>query len=94
MFDKMKQIIELQKKAKEIQKQLGEMKVERNDGGVKLCLNGLFQVETVEIDPSFLAPDQKSRLESTLKRLFTDTVQEVQKKSAASSADLLKGLSL
>ena len=47
MLDKMKQIYELQKKAKEI-----------------------------------------------LKKLFTETVQEVQKRSAASSsADLLKGLS-
>ena len=93
MLDKMKQIYELQKKAKEIQKKLEELIVERVDSGVKLRLNGLFNVVSLEIDPSFFSPDRKENLESTLRRPFTDTVQEVQKRSASSSSDLLKGFS-
>ncbi len=93
MFDKMKQVYELQKKAKELQKKLEEMSVEQIEGGIKLRLNGLFKVESLEIDPSFLSVDRKEKLESLLSKLFTDTVQEVQKRSAASSSELLKGLS-
>ena len=93
MFDKMKEIYELQKKAKELQKRLEEMTVEQIEGGIKLRLNGLFKVVSLEIDPSFLSLDRKEMLEASLKKLFTDTVQEVQKRSASSSSDLLKGLS-
>lgn len=88
----MKQVYELQKKARELQKKLEEVKVEQIEGGVKLVLNGVFKVESIEIDPSYFAPERKAKLESVLKNLFTETVQEVQKRSAASSADLLKGL--
>ncbi len=94
MLDKMKQIYEFQKKAREIQKHLEDMKVEQMEGGVTLCLNGLFKVESLQIDPSLMSPDRKEKLESTLKKLFSETALEVQKRSAASSADFLKGLSL
>lgn len=94
MFDKMKQMYELQKKAKEVQRKLEAMRVERAEGGVKLAVNGIFKVETLEIDPSFLTPDRKAQLESTLKKLFSDAIHEAQKRSAAESQDLLKGFSL
>ena len=93
MFDKMKQIYEIRKKAKELENKLAELKVDLAEGGIKLRLNGLFNCESLEIDPSFLSPDRKEKLESILKKLFTETVREVQKRSAASSSDLLKGLS-
>jgi DNA-binding YbaB/EbfC family protein len=93
MFDKMKQLYDLQKKAKEVQKKLEAMKVERSEGGVKVAVNGVFKVEALEIDPSFLTPDRKAPLENLLKKLFSEAVQEAQKRSAAESQDLLKGLS-
>ncbi len=92
MFDKMKEIYELQKKAREIQKKLENVKVEIEENGVKIKLNGVFKVELIEIDPSILSIDKKQKLENTLCRLFSSAVQEVQKQSALESKDLLKGL--
>jgi len=92
MFDKMKQLYDLQKKAKELQKKLESVTVEQVEAGIKMKINGIFKVESIEIDPSFLSPDKKEKLESTLCKLFSETIQEVQKRSAAESQDLLKGL--
>ncbi len=94
MFDKMKQLYELQKKAKEMQKKLEEITVEESSGGIKIKLNGLMRVESLEIDPSYFTPDKKEKLESSLRKLFSDAVESAQKKSASFSQDLLKGLSL
>ncbi len=94
MFDKMKQLYELQKKAKEMQKKLESISIEEELGGIKIKLNGLLKVESLEIDPSYLASDKKEKLESTLCKLFSEAVQSVQKSSASFSQDLLKGLSL
>lgn len=93
MFEKMKQMYELQKKAKEIQRKLEEIKVEESDSGIKIQVNGIFKVEFLEIAPEFLAPDKKEKLESILCKLFSKAVQEVQKKSALESQNLLKGFS-
>ena len=92
MFDKMKQLYDLQKKAKEIQKKLEGIQVEQVQDGIKLRINGLFKVESLEIDPSFLTVDKKAKLENTLSRLFSDAVKEAQKRSAAESKDLFQGL--
>ena len=92
MFDKMKQLYDLQKKAREIQKKLEGIQVEQVQDGIKLRINGLFKVESLEIDPSFLTVDKKAKLENTLSRLFSDAVKEAQKRSAAESKDLFQGL--
>lgn len=94
MFDKMKQLYELQKQAREMQKKLESISVEEESGGIKIKMNGLMKVEGLEIDPSYLAPDRKEKLETSLSRLFNDAVQSSQKRSASFSQDLLKGLSL
>ena len=92
MFDKMKQLYDLQKKAKEIQKKLEGIQVEQTQDGIKLRINGVFKVESLEIDPSFLTVDKKAKLENTLSRLFSDAVKEAQKRSAMESKDLFQGL--
>jgi len=55
-------------------------------------MNGLMKIESLDIDPLYLAPEKKSELEKTISKLFSDTVTEVQKRSAMQSRDLLKGL--
>lgn len=93
MFDKMKQMYDLQKKAREIQKRLEAVKVEQADSGIKIRVNGIFKVESLDIDPSYLAADKKEKLESAICKLFSSAIQEVQKQSAKESQDLLKGFS-
>ena len=92
MFDKMKQLYDLQKKAKEIQKRLENIQVEQNQDGIQLRINGVFKVESLQIDPALLSAEKKSRLEGALMKIFTAAVQEAQKRSALESKDLFQGL--
>ena len=89
----MKELYELQKKAREIQKKLENIKVEQSENGIKIKINGVFKVESLEIEPSLFSPEKKEKLESALCKLFSSAVAEVQKQSALESKDLLKGLS-
>lgn len=94
MFDKMKQLYDLQKKAKEIQKKLENIIVEKTANGIKIKINGIFAVQSVEIDPTILNIENKTNLESSLCKIFSEAVQDVQKKSASESQALLKGLGI
>ncbi|OGR78472.1 MAG: hypothetical protein A3I11_02415 [Elusimicrobia bacterium RIFCSPLOWO2_02_FULL_39_32] len=94
MFNQLKEMYELQKKAKEIQKKLENIFVEQSDNGITIKVNGLFKVDSLNIDSSYCALEKKEKLESLLKKLFTEAVQEVQKKSAMESKDLLKSFNL
>jgi nucleoid-associated protein EbfC len=96
MLDKMKQLYEMQKKAKEMQKALDELKIERvSPGGkVSLTLNGSFKVESLSIDPEALKPENKSALEKTLVDLFSEAAAEVKQKSAQQAMGMMKEMNL
>jgi DNA-binding protein YbaB len=94
MFDKMKQLMELQKKAKEMQKMLEGIRVEKSEKGVTIALNGAFQVERVSVDEALLTPARKAELEQLLARLFGETAEEVRKRSAAEAMGAMKGMGL
>jgi DNA-binding YbaB/EbfC family protein len=96
MFNQMKQLYELQKKAKEMQRTLDGVRVERTSAGgkVALTLNGNFKVESLTIDESALVPGNKSALEKTLSDLFTDAAEEVRKAAAKQAAGMMKGLNI
>ena len=68
MFNQMKQLYDMQKKAKELQKQLESIKVEKtaSGGSLSVVVNGAQKVESIQIDPSWLSPDKKAALESSL----------------------------
>ena len=65
--------------------------MERSESGLKVRMNGLFKVESVSIDPQYLSTDKKEKLENALCSIFSNTVEEAQKRSASESKDLLKG---
>jgi DNA-binding YbaB/EbfC family protein len=96
MFDQMKQLYELQKKAKEAQKTLDALKCQKTskDGKIQVTLNGNFKVESLSIDSSLLNPDQKSHIEKTLADLITDAAQDVQKQAASQAMGMMKGMNL
>ena len=96
MFDKMKNLYELQQKARELKKQLEGITLERksHDGLITLRVNGMQRIQSLSIDPQFLSPDQKDRLETSLKMLISEAFEEIQKKSAEQSAALMKGMNI
>ena len=96
MFDKMKQLYDMQKQAKQMKKDLEAQVVEKIGlgGKLKIAMNGTFEVKSISIDDSLLSPSQKSALESGLAKLITETTEEIGKKSAAQAMDLMKGMNL
>ena len=80
MLDKAKQLWELQKKARAIQKELKEIEVEAKaaDGRVTVVFNGEQHITSVEIDPSMLNADQKRELEKALQQAISEAISRVQ----------------
>ena len=89
MLGKMKQMYELQKKARELKKKLELMKVKKTSNGISVQVNGAFKVESISIDPELLSSDRKSFLESNIAHMITQAFMDVQKKSAKESKGLL-----
>jgi DNA-binding YbaB/EbfC family protein len=96
MLDKMKQMYELQKKAKEMQKAVEAMTVERVSAGgkVSLVMNGNFKVERLSIDESALIPGNKAALEKTLAELFTGAAEEVRAASTRQAMGMMKEMNI
>lgn len=96
MFGKMKELMELQKKAKEMEKAMGAMKVEKStrDGKIRLVMNGNQSVESLNIDTSLFTPDQKAYVEKTLTQLISEAGEEVKKKSASQAMEMMKGMNI
>jgi DNA-binding YbaB/EbfC family protein len=80
MFDKMKQMMEMQKKARELQRELANSKVEssRMEGRVMVVMSADYKVHQINIDPGLLLQDNKQRLESAIKEAFQDALKKVQ----------------
>ena len=94
MFNQMKQLYDMQKKAKELQRQLEAIKVEKSNASrsLSVTVNGAQKVESIQMDPSWLSPDKKTALESSLAQLINDAFEAAQKQSAAQAAALMKDL--
>lgn len=80
MLDKAKQMWELQKKARAIQKDLKDTEVEAKaaDGRVVVVFNGEQHIQSVEIDPSMLTEDSKRELEKALQQAISEAISRVQ----------------
>jgi len=92
MFDKVKQLYDMQKQAKEMKKTVEAVKVEKDamGGKIRLVMNGSFHVESLSIDDSVLSPANRATLESSLKNLITETAEEVAKISAQQAMAMMK----
>jgi len=80
MLDKAKQLWELQKKARAIQKELKETEVEAKaaNGLITVVFNGEQHIQSVEIDESLLQPENKRNLEKSLQQAIAESLSRVQ----------------
>lgn len=80
MFDKAKQVWELQKKARAIQKGLKETEVEAKaaDGKVAVVFNGEQHIQSIEIAPEMLNVQSKRELEKALQQCIAEAISRVQ----------------
>lgn len=80
MFDKAKQMYELQKKAREIQKELKNTEVEAKaaNGLVTVVFNGEQHIQSIDIDQSLLKSENKNDLEKALQQAVAEAISRVQ----------------
>lgn len=81
MFNKLKQFKDLRDTAKELKNSLSEEIIEGSGGWgkVKIKIDGNQEVKSVEIDPEYLNPDKKEKLQSDIKDAFNDGIKKIQK---------------
>jgi nucleoid-associated protein EbfC len=94
MFDKVKELMELKKKADQLKKELEATTIEINEArGIKMVMNGAQIVQSIEIDESMLAPGMKNRIQMDLLKSFNNGVKKSQQAAAAKMRNI-PGLNL
>lgn len=90
MFDKAKQMYDLQKKARALQKELKDTEIEAATAGglVVVKFNGEQHVLGVEIDESMVAEGKKRELEKALQQAIAEAIS----KSQALAAEKMKSV--
>lgn len=80
MFDKLKQLQELRKKALQLKEELSSESVFGKDknGLIKITLDGNQEIKDVQIADSLLSADNKKKLETGLKEALSKAIKEAQ----------------
>jgi len=81
MLDKLKGILEAQKKMSEIKKGLEQIAVDyaSSDNKIKLSMDGTQKVTAVEIDDELLQPAKKAQLQNLLRESINAASVKVQR---------------
>jgi DNA-binding YbaB/EbfC family protein len=90
MFDKMKQLMQMQKKMQEMKRQLQEtdFEVTSSDGSVKVMMNGAQEVKGVSIQGEISAAG-KSNLEQAVKDAYNKAVKQSQRIASEKMKDVM-----
>ena len=96
MFDKLKNLYDLQKQASALKKELSKMIIEADEenGSIKIVINGEQKVQSITIGEEWLSAEKKKSLEDALKRCFTKAVEKVQFEMVSKLGPMAKNLNL
>lgn len=96
MIDKMKQLYDLQKKGKELQKELKATEIEAAGaaGQIVAIFNAEMHLKSIKIDPSWLVASRQAELERELQKTLNEGLVKAQTVAAAKAKDLMGGLGL
>ena len=96
MFDKMKELYQLQKKARAIQKELKNIEVEASamDDRIKITFNGEQKIQNLEIDASLLDANNKRNVEQGLVSAIREGIARSQQISAEKMKDVAGDLNI
>ncbi len=95
-FSKAKELYDLQKKARAIQKELKKTEIEAksNDGWVTAVFNGEQHLVDIEIAEEALAPENKKELEKDLKNTVSQAVSRSQAHAAEKMKEIAGGMNI
>lgn len=96
MFDKAKQLFELQGKAKKLQGILRELEFSGIElgGKIKVTVSGDQKVTAIEIDDSFMTPDEKTSLIKFLVQATNSAIKRAQQTAATKTKEIMGGLGI
>jgi DNA-binding YbaB/EbfC family protein len=94
MFDKIKGLMDMQKKMQDIKRELdnASFEIQSSDGLVKITMNGSQEVKEVRIAAD-IAEDQKEKLAKAFKDAFNRSIKRSQELAAQKMKDIT-GLNL
>ncbi|MBN1331737.1 YbaB/EbfC family nucleoid-associated protein [Candidatus Dojkabacteria bacterium] len=83
-FSQIKDLYRLQKEARKMQKQMKKMTVEgfSRDENVRVLINGIQEIDDIEIAEELLNPARKVDLIDGIKEAMKDATKKVQKEMA------------
>lgn len=84
MFDQVKKLMELKQQADKLKKELEKIIVEYNEvRGIRIKLNGAQMFQSIEVEDSWLNPQQKARFQTELIKAVNMAIKKSQKEGAA-----------
>jgi len=95
MFGKAKDIYAMQKEARAVQKQMKQLRVTGNseDELVQIVINGVQEIEEINIHDELLGVDSKSDLVKAIKQAWKDAQKNLQKEMMKDfDLDKIKGM--
>lgn len=95
-FDQMKQLIELQKKAKAIQKKLEHeiITAQAGEGAVTVEITGEQKIRSIKLDPEKIDASDLSVLERQIESAVTQAIAESQRIAAEEMKEVAGGLGI
>ena len=96
MFDKAKELYQLQKKAKEVQKELKNTEVEAQsaDGAVTVVFTADQKIKSIEISPDMIKAENKKDLEEKLVKVISEGISRAQAVAAEKTKGLMSEMGL
>lgn len=82
MFGKIKDLKEMRDQAKKLQAALEEETLTLEENGVKLTMNGKFDIIDLEISEDLLTPERKEHLEGYIKTIHKNAIGKIQRQVA------------
>ena len=96
MFDKMKQLMDMQRKAKDMKRDLENsiIDVEKLDGKIKMSFTGDNVLKSINIDSEFLIEDKKTVLENAIRECINEASAKIKALMLDKMKQNLGGLNL
>lgn len=96
MLDKMKQVYQLQKQARELQAELKKTEIEAKsaNGLISVVLTGEMKVQSITIDPSLMVVDQKRQVEQGLVDALREGISQAERYRAEKSQAMMKEMGI
>ncbi|MBU0469743.1 MAG: YbaB/EbfC family nucleoid-associated protein [Candidatus Omnitrophica bacterium] len=93
MFDQVKQLMEMKKKADQIKRELDSSSIEVNEvNGIKMTITGAQDFKSIEIDEGLLNAGNRKRFENDLLRSVNAAIKKSQNLAATKMKAVMPNL--